>query len=72
MGLFGRILIVDPRRLKQILVNLLTHAVKFTSEHGEVTLHVRTESEQRLIQFSVIDTGIGIAPDNLARLFTKA
>jgi PAS domain S-box-containing protein len=60
----------DPRRLKQILVNLLTNAVKFTPEHGEVTLQVRTESEQRLIQFSVIDTGIGITPDDLARLFT--
>jgi signal transduction histidine kinase/ActR/RegA family two-component response regulator len=60
----------DPRRLKQILVNLLTNAVKFTPEHGEVTLNVRTEPEQRLIQFSVVDTGIGIAADDLRRLFT--
>ena len=60
----------DPRLLKQILVNLLTNAVKFTPQGGQVTLHVRTEPEQRLIQFSVIDTGSGIAPDDLRRLFT--
>lgn len=60
----------DPRRLKQILVNLLTNAVKFTPDRGQVTLQVRSEPEERLIQFSVIDTGIGIAADDLARLFT--
>jgi CheY-like chemotaxis protein/anti-sigma regulatory factor (Ser/Thr protein kinase) len=60
----------DPRRLKQILVNLLSNAVKFTPDHGQVTLEIRSEPEQRLIQFSVIDTGIGIAPEDLARLFT--
>lgn len=60
----------DPRRLKQILVNLLTNAIKFTPDNGQVTLEVRTDPEQELVQFSVIDTGIGIAPDDLARLFT--
>jgi PAS domain S-box-containing protein len=60
----------DPRRLKQILINLLSNAVKFTPDGGQVTLHVRTELEQRLVQFSVVDTGIGIAPEDLRRLFT--
>jgi PAS domain S-box-containing protein len=60
----------DPRRLKQILVNLLNNAVKFTPEAGQVTLQVQGDAEQDVIQFSVIDTGIGIAPDDLARLFT--
>jgi PAS domain S-box-containing protein len=60
----------DPRRLKQILVNLLINAVKFTPDHGQVTLEVRADPEQELVQFCVIDTGIGIAPDDLARLFT--
>ncbi len=64
----GRIF-ADPRRLKQILVNLLTNAIKFTPENGLVTLEVRANPEQELIRFSVIDTGIGITPDNLARLF---
>ena len=60
----------DPRRLKQILVNLLINAVKFTPDHGQVTLEVRSDPDQEIVQFSVIDTGIGIAPDDLVRLFT--
>ena len=59
----------DPRRLKQILINLLSNAVKFTSENGQVTLYVRTNPEQDRIEFSVTDTGIGIAPQDLGRLF---
>lgn len=60
----------DPRRLKQVLVNLLANAVKFTPRHGQVTLRVKADAEQDLVQFSVTDTGIGIAPQDLARLFT--
>lgn len=60
----------DPRRLKQILINLLTNAVKFTPNEGIVTLKVNTNAEKNVIQFSVIDTGIGIAPEDLRRLFT--
>jgi PAS domain S-box-containing protein len=59
----------DPRRLKQILVNLLINAVKFTSEGGQVVLQVRANMVDNLIQFSVIDTGIGIAQKDLTRLF---
>jgi len=59
----------DPRRLKQILVNLLTNAVKFTPERGKVTLQVEGDLEEELIRFSVIDTGIGIASEDLSRLF---
>ena len=59
----------DPRRLKQILVNLLTNAVKFTPAGGQVGLEVRGDPEARLLRFSVRDTGIGIAADDLPRLF---
>ncbi len=59
----------DPRRLKQILVNLLINAVKFTPDHGQVSLQVSGDREKQLIQISVMDTGIGIAPDDLRRLF---
>ncbi len=67
-GSINRIL-ADPRRLKQILVNLLTNAVKFTLENGQVRLQVNTDLEYDFIRFSVIDTGIGIAPEDLKRLF---
>ena len=59
----------DPRRLKQMLINLLTNAVKFTSENGSVVLRVNAELEQDRIQFSVIDNGIGIAAEDLKKLF---
>lgn len=56
----------DERRLKQILFNLLSNAVKFT-ESGSVTLRVVQTGET--IQFSVIDTGIGISPTDQALIF---
>jgi signal transduction histidine kinase/ActR/RegA family two-component response regulator len=59
----------DARRLKQILVNLLTNAVKFTPEGGQVELTVKGEAEREVIHFIVKDTGIGIASEDLARLF---
>ncbi|MFT6399322.1 MAG: PAS domain S-box-containing protein, partial [Bradymonadia bacterium] len=60
----------DERRLKQILVNLLTNAVKFTPEGGTIGLEVTGNSEDNSVQFSVWDTGIGISPDEQSRLFT--
>jgi PAS domain S-box-containing protein len=60
---------VDARRVKQILVNLLTNAVKFTPEQGQVSLQVLARADEHLIQFAVIDNGIGIAQKDLVRLF---
>lgn len=57
----------DPRRLKQVLVNLLTNAVKFTPERGRIVLEV-TESGSTL-SLSVQDNGIGIDAENLPKLF---
>ena len=65
-------LIGDSLRLEQILLNLVSNAVKFT-EKGCVTLHVlmveETDSE-RLLRFEVRDTGIGISAEDQKRLFT--
>jgi len=61
----------DPGRLHQILINLLGNAVKFTQE-GEVMMHVtwgKESAERTLIEFAVVDTGIGIAPEVQERLF---
>lgn len=57
----------DKLRLRQILINLVGNAVKFTHA-GDVTLRVETTGEGR-IRFSVRDTGIGIAPEDLTRIF---
>jgi len=60
---------VDERRIRQVLVNLLSNAVKFTPDGGEVALKVSTDAEGEQLQLSVTDTGIGIAPENLDKLF---
>jgi signal transduction histidine kinase/CheY-like chemotaxis protein/HAMP domain-containing protein len=57
----------DRQRLRQVVGNLLSNAVKFT-ERGRVTLQVSGENDAELV-FSVVDTGIGIAPENLAVIF---
>ena len=56
-------------RIRQVLVNLLGNAVKFT-EHGSVTLRIQADdADADALLFEVIDTGIGIPPDRLDRLF---
>lgn len=59
----------DPRRLKQILVNLLSNAGKFTPEGGSIGLNVRGEPEKKRLHFSVWDSGIGIPPEKCQNLF---
>lgn len=59
----------DITRLRQILVNLVGNAVKFTEE-GEIVIEVNRAPEERdRLRFSIRDTGIGIAPEQMARLF---
>ena len=60
---------VDPKRLKQMLVNLLSNAVKFTPNGGKVRLDVAVDSAAEVVRFAVHDTGIGIAAQDLDRLF---
>jgi PAS domain S-box-containing protein len=59
----------DERRLKQILVNLLGNAVKFTPDGGQVGLEVSVDAPQGRALFVVWDTGIGIAPEMMPHLF---
>jgi hypothetical protein len=59
----------DVRRLRQILVNLLYNVVKFTPKGGQIGLDVQDDSVEQIVVFTVWDTGIGIASDDLARLF---
>ncbi|MBT3792545.1 MAG: response regulator, partial [Rhodospirillales bacterium] len=63
----------DPTRLRQILMNLVGNAIKFT-ENGSITLKIgldRPYSVDQKIMFEVIDTGIGIAEDKIESLFEK-
>ncbi len=63
----------DPTRLRQILLNLLTNAIKFTAE-GTATLSVTclsTSASRALIRFEVCDTGVGIEQHKLAEIFEQ-
>ena len=64
-------LVGDPDRLRQVLLNLVGNAMKFT-ESGSISLRVQRESEaggSTVLAFEVIDTGIGIPPESQSRLF---
>jgi signal transduction histidine kinase/CheY-like chemotaxis protein len=64
-------LVADIYRLRQVIVNLVGNAIKFT-EKGEVVVAVRvveSQREKRLLEFAVRDTGIGISPAAAAKLF---
>ena len=62
----------DERRVRQVLINLLSNAFKFTAD-GTVTLQVRriTSAGREIVEFSVADTGKGMNPDQVARLFQR-
>ena len=58
----------DPMRLRQVLINLVGNAIKFT-DSGEVIVRVRTAGDDGLLRFEVVDTGIGISAEAQAQIF---
>ena len=64
------LLYADERKLKQILVNLISNAVKFTKPGGKVTLTAWSGSEGSFV-FQVIDTGIGIALEDIPKALSR-
>ena len=61
---------IDPGRFKQVLYNYLSNAVKFTGAGGKVTLRIAPKDE-KMFRVEVEDTGIGIGPDEMPRLFQE-
>ncbi len=59
----------DPARLRQVITNLMTNAIKFTPQGGLVVLRVSPQPEIEQVSFHIADTGIGIALEDQPRLF---
>jgi two-component system, OmpR family, phosphate regulon sensor histidine kinase PhoR len=59
----------DPQKIEQVLINLIHNAIKFTSPGGKIT--VRVEENEHQVIFSVKDTGVGIAPEDINRVFER-
>jgi two-component system, OmpR family, phosphate regulon sensor histidine kinase PhoR len=60
---------VDPMRVQQVFINLIHNAIKFTPPGGKISISAIHEDDQ--IIFSIADTGIGIPPDDLDRIFER-
>lgn len=60
---------VDPERITQIISNLITNAIKYTEQGGNISVDVKTLEDK--MRIGVLDTGIGISPEDLPKLFRK-
>ena len=61
--------VADERKVKQVVINLLSNAVKFTPDGGRITLRARRGDDR--VEIAVIDTGVGIAPEDQALVFDE-
>ncbi|HLK31433.1 MAG TPA: ATP-binding protein [Terriglobales bacterium] len=62
---------VDAERIEQVLINLVGNAMKFTPAGGYIAIRVRHHPELRQVEISVQDNGVGIAPEDQARIFDE-
>jgi signal transduction histidine kinase len=62
---------LDPERIEQVLINLVGNARKFTPAGGSIVIRVRHHPELRQVEISVQDSGVGIAPEDQARIFDE-
>ena len=65
-----RKLIGDERRFKQVLINLVKNALKFTRK-GTIEIMSSYDAEQHMLQVQVRDSGSGIAPEDVGKLFSR-
>lgn len=65
------IIVADPKRLKQALLNLLSNSVKFTPTDGSVTLSIRKDINKKKVLISVVDTGIGMSDKDIPKALSS-
>src|SRR5207248_6216706 len=61
----------DAERIQQVLINLVGNALKFTPADGQIIISVRLTPDQQAVEIAVQDTGVGISPDDQARIFDE-
>jgi two-component system cell cycle sensor histidine kinase PleC len=61
----------DPKRLKQVFLNLLSNSIKFTNQNGSVTISVKEDESKGLVYIKVVDTGIGIDERNIPKVLSE-
>lgn len=61
-------IIADTKRIAQVIVNLINNAIKFTLERGKIVIEAKEDKDEIIV--SITDTGVGIADDNISKLFT--
>jgi signal transduction histidine kinase len=61
----------DPDQLRRVLDNLLGNALKFTPDGGQLTVRLWCDGDGKIVVLDVADTGIGIPPDQLDRIFDR-
>lgn len=64
------VMIADPKRMKQVIINLLSNSIKFTPENGCVKLVVEYDLEEEVVVIEIIDNGIGIAQQDLYKVMS--
>ncbi|MGG0719400.1 AAA family ATPase [Robertmurraya massiliosenegalensis] len=70
-GLNQSLVNVDVDRIEQVVTNIVSNAIKHTNE-GSITITIRLHKEQSQVVFSIIDTGSGISPKDLERIFERS
>jgi signal transduction histidine kinase len=63
--------LIDPKQLSLVAANLLENAIRYNTENGEVTVKIDKVQDKPFVVISVKDTGIGVPPDAVGKLFTK-
>ncbi len=62
---------VDPNKIIQVLNNLIGNAIKFTPENGSITVEAGRDQQEGMVRVAVVDTGVGIAGEDLVKIFDK-
>ncbi len=61
----------DPEKIRQVLINLVSNAIKFTPMGGHVSIRVEVDAHSGMQRVSVTDTGVGISPEDQRHIFNK-